>query len=133
MKHLSLALIILSSSGFSEPVHPVIVPQSSLMQASLPLTEEDEMIIVERLIHTTEDQLKLHHHLKELMIQFKQYREAFIQGDHSKKNASSMVRSARQILDIITTQHLEFHFSKDYLDELTVFSSIAGKNGIKRP
>ncbi len=124
---------LLPSLLFAEPVHPVVIPQSSLMQISLPVTEEDEVAAVDRLIQTTEDQLRMQQHLKDLMIQFKKYKEAFIQGDQTKKNASAMVRTAREILDIITSQHLQFHFSKDYLDELTVFSSIAGKNGIKRP
>lgn len=118
---------------FADPVHPVIIPQSSLIQTSLPMTDEDEIAAADRLIQTTEDQLKIQQHLRDLMIQFKKLKGAFIQGDQTKKNASAMVRTAREILDIITSQHLQFHFSKDYLDELTVFSSIAGKNGIKRP
>lgn len=130
---LSLSVLLSSLSLFADPVHPVIVPQSSLMKTALPLSDEDEVAAVERIIHTTEDQLKVQQRLKDLMITFKKQKEAFIQGDQSKKTASAMVRTAREILQIITNQHLQFHFSKDYLDELTVFSSIAGKNGIKPP
>lgn len=128
-----VALGLAPLSGFADPAHPVVVPQSSLLKTALPVTDEDEVAVVERLIQTTEDQLKMQQHLKELMIRFKQLKESFVQGDQTKKNASAMVRTAREILDIITNQHLQFHFSKEYLDELTVFSSIAGKNGIKRP
>lgn len=117
----------------ADPVHPVIVPQSSLMRASLPVVEEDEVVVVERLIQSTEEQLRLQEHLKELMISFQKRKESFIQGDQTKKNASLMVRTAREILEIITNQHWQFHFSKIYLDELTIFSSIAGKTEIKRP
>jgi hypothetical protein len=120
-------------SAVADPARPVVIPQSSLMQTALPIREEDEIAVVQRLIQTTEEQLRIQEHLKELMVQFKKLKEAFIQGDQNKKTASSMVRTAREILEIITSQHLEFHFSQDYLDELTLFSSIAGKNGIKRP
>ncbi len=131
-----LTLLILGLApflAFADPVHPVVIPQSSLLKTALPVTDEDELAVIGRLIRTTEDQLKMQQHLKDLMIRFKQLKEAFVQGDQTKKNASVMVRTAREILDIIANQHLQFHFSKDYLDELTVFSSIAGKNGIKRP
>ncbi len=130
---LFLTVLLLPFTIFADPVHPVIIPQSSLLKTALPLSEEDEVAAVGRLILTTEEQLKVQQHLKELMINFKKQKEAFIQGDQSKRNASTMVRTAREILQIITYQHLQFHFSKDYLDELTVFSSIAGKNGIKPP
>jgi len=127
------AIALAPLSGLADPVHPVVVPQSSLLRTALPITDEDEIVAVERLIQTTEDQLRMQEHLKELMLVFQKLKEAFVQGDQTKKNAGAMVRTAREILEIITNQHLEFHFSKDYLDELTLFSSIAGKNGIKRP
>lgn len=134
LREMTVALLGLAPlSGAAEPVHPVVVPQSSLLTTALPVADEDEVAAVERLIQATEDQLKMQQHLKDLMVRFKQLKESFIQGDQSKRNASAMVRTAREILDIISNQHLQFHFSKDYLDELTVFSSIAGKNGIKRP
>ncbi|MBI3236440.1 MAG: hypothetical protein HYZ48_01830 [Chlamydiales bacterium] len=119
--------------GSAEINHPVVVPQSSLIEVVLPLEEEDEVVVIGRLIQSTEQQLKLQQKLKELMLQFKKLKGAFIQGDQSKKTASAMVHTARHIVEIITDQHLQFHFSKDYLDELTLFASIAGKNGVKRP
>ncbi|MBS0606412.1 MAG: hypothetical protein KF898_00895 [Parachlamydiales bacterium] len=132
-KMILVALGIAPLSGVAETSHPIVIPQSSLLKTALPVTDEDEVAVAERLIQVTEDQLRMQQHLKELMIRFKQLKESFIQGDQSKKTASTMVRTAREILDIINNQHLQFHFSKDYLDELTVFSSIAGKNAIKRP
>jgi septal ring factor EnvC (AmiA/AmiB activator) len=136
MKKLTSILFALGLSpvcALANSGHSVIVPQSSLMKTALPVTDEDEVAAVSRLIQTTEEQLQLQQQLKEMMIQFKKLKESFVQGDQTKKTASAMVRTARQILEMITNQHLQFHFSKDYLDELTLFSSIAGKNGIKRP
>ena len=117
----------------AEVNHSTVVPQSSLIEVALPLGPEDEIVAMDRLIQTTTEQLKLQQDLRDLMMQFKKLKGAFIQGDESKKTASAMVRTARRIMEIISEQHLQFHFSKDYLDELTLFASIAGKNGVKRP
>lgn len=117
----------------AEEIHPVIVPQSSLLQTALPVADEDEVVVVERLIAASQEQLSTQERLKELMINFKKQKELFIQGEQTKKQASLMVRTAREILDIISKQHIQYLFAPDYIQELTLFSSIAGKNTIKRP
>jgi hypothetical protein len=120
--------------AFCQADHPtLLIPQSSLVEASLPLGEEDEVKIVDQLITATETQLETQKHLKELMLQFKKQREEFIQGNQTKPHAARMVRTARQIYEIITANHLEHLFAKDYLDELTFFSSIAGKTAVTKP
>lgn len=131
MKAFILSLWALSA--FAGEMPPVIVPQSSLMKVAATALEENEVVVVDRLIQATQDLLKLQQHLKELMISFHNQKEAFVQGDQTKKHVSVMVQTAREILEIITVQHWQFQFSQEYLDELTLFSSIAGKNGIKRP
>jgi hypothetical protein len=111
----------------------LLIPQSSLIESSLPLGEEDEVKIVDHLITATTAQLETQKHLKELMLQFKKQREEFIQGNQTKAHAGRMVRTARQIYEIIAANHLEHLFAKDYLDELTFFSSIAGKTAVAKP
>jgi hypothetical protein len=111
----------------------LLIPQSSLVQTALPLGEEDEVKIVEQLIFATVQQLETEKHLKNLMLQFKKQREEFIQGNQTKAHAGRMVRTARQIYETITANHFEHLFAKDYLDELTFFSSIAGKTAMTRP
>ncbi len=128
-----IAICLASSALYPDKIRPVIIPQSSLMETSLPLKEEDEVVVIDRLILATQAQLGMQKHLKELMITFQQQKEMFIQGDQSKKLATQMVRSAREILEIISDEKIHYLFSTDYLDELKMFSSIAGKNGIKRP
>ncbi len=103
------------------------------MMASENMTGADELKIVDQLIETTKRQLETQKHLKDLMIQFRDQKESFVQGNQTKEHAGKMVRTARQIYEIITANHLEFLFPKDYLDELTFFSSIAGKSGISKP
>lgn len=111
----------------------LLIPQSSLIEATLPLSEDDEVKVIEQLIAATSRQLEMQKQMKELMLQFKKQREEFVQGNQTKSHASKMVRTARQIYEMIASNHLEHLFAKDYLDELTFFSSIAGKAAVTRP
>jgi len=112
----------------------LLIPQSSLLQqTSVPLADEDEIKIVEQLIVATEAQMETQKRLKELMIRLQKLREEFVQGNQTKTHAALMVRTARQVYEIITVNHLEHLFAKDYLDELLFFSSIAGKTAVKKP
>jgi hypothetical protein len=114
--------------------HPtILIPQSSLIQANIPLGEEDELKVIQQLIDATTRQLETQKQVKELMLQFNKQREEFIQGNQTKSHAGKMVRTARQIYEMITSNHIEHLFAKDYLDELTFFSSIAGKTAMTRP
>ena len=108
-------------------------PESSLVQTSHAVSDKDELKIIDQLIATTQKQLEDEKKLRELMQQFKDQVEEFIQGKQTKSHASLMVRTAREINEMISANHIEHLFPKDYLDELTFFSSIAGKNGISRP
>jgi len=109
------------------------VPQSSLSDPAPLLEQQDEVKMLDQMIASATDQLHMLEQLKEKMALFNQQREAFIKGDQSKAHTSRMVRTARQIYEVLTTHHLDHLFAKDYLDELTFFSSIAGKNAVTRP
>ncbi|SRR5581483_157569 len=126
-----LFLLISSLAWAENPT--LLIPQSSLLEASLPLSEKDEVKIIDQLIIATTTQLEKQKQMKDLMLQFKKQREAFIQGDQSKAHAGRMLRTARQIYEMIAASHLEHLFAKDYLDELTFFASIAGKTAVTRP
>lgn len=130
---LSTCLILCFSLSSWAENPTLLIPQSSLIQMSMPLSEEDELKIVDQLIIATTTQLETQKQMKELMLQFKKQRETFIQGDQSKSHAGRMVRTARQIYEMIAANHLEHLFAKDYLDELTFFASIAGKTSVNRP
>lgn len=109
------------------------VPQSSLMEVALPVTEEDEIKRIDQLIQNTELQLERQKQMRDLMVQFKKQRDEFVQGNQTKQHAGKMVRTARQIYEMINSNHLEHLFAKDYMDELQFFSSIAGKTAVSRP
>ncbi len=129
-KYFFIFLSAMSTLSAEPTLH---LPQSSLIETSVGIGEADEVSVVDQLIVTTSQQLEMEKHLKRLMLDFKAQKEEFVQGNQTKSHAGRMVRTARQIYELISAHHLQHLFSKDYLDELTFFSSIAGKNAIKRP
>lgn len=94
---------------------------------------EDEIARIDHLIEATQVKLQQQKELKELVRLFQQQEERFFKGDQSKGHAAKMVSTARQILERIKEAHLEHLFSSEYLEELALFSSIAGKSTPKRP
>lgn len=133
MKRLLLPIFALCSLCQAAENPTLLIPQSSLMQVRLPVGKEDEIKAIDQLIKATTQQLEMQKQLKELMLQFNKQRETFVQGDQTKTQAGRLVRTARQIYEMITANHLEHLFPQDYLDELTFFSSIAGKTAVSRP
>lgn len=131
LKILFLTTIWVSIGSTENPT--LLIPQSSLIETALPLAENDEVKVAEQLIIATSRQLETQKQMKELMLQFKKQREEFIQGNQTKSHAGRMVRTARQIYEMISSNHLEHLFAKEYLDELLFFSSIAGKTAITKP
>ena len=99
-----------------------------------PLTAvEDEVARIDHLIAATEEKLDQQKALRKLILLLHDQEEQFFKGDQSKAHAKKMVDSARQILEIIQKSHLEHLFSSEYLEELALFSSIAGKTSPARP
>jgi hypothetical protein len=125
------AIVLISAAHAENPT--LLVPQSSLAEVSLPMEEINEIRVIDQLISATEAQIRMEKDLKEMMVQYKKLREEFELGNQTKAQASRLVRTARQISETITANHLEHLFAKDYLDELTFFSSIAGKTSVARP
>ena len=104
------------------------VPQSSLAE---PNGTEDELIVMGHLMENTSQQLEVQKQMRQLMRDFREQKDEFAAGNQTKSHAARMVRTARQIYESIIAHHLEYLFSKEYLEELLFFSSIAGKNRIK--
>lgn len=105
---------------------------SALEETSLAVIE-DEVARVDHLIDATRIKLSQQQELKEMILLFRDQEEEFFRGNQSKSHAKKMVDSARRILEIIKSAHLEHLFSSEYLEELALFSSIAGKNSPTRP
>ncbi len=97
------------------------------------LSATEEIPAIDHLIEAAERRLADAKILREFMVQFKTQREEFLRGKQTKAHAALMVRTARRILDEIRSQHVEYLFSSDYLEELAVFSSVAIKRSPARP
>jgi hypothetical protein len=111
----------------------LLIPQSSLIETSVPLSPEDELKTIEQLIINTTKQLETEKQLRELMMQFKKQKDEFIQGNQTRSHTARMVKTARQIHEMLIVHHLDHLFTKEYIDELVFFSSIAGKSAVTRP
>lgn len=95
--------------------------------------EGDEVEIIDKLVHLSEQQLSTQRELKSLMSLFKTQQDAFFKGDQTKERASEMVLTAARILKIIDAHNYRHLFSVVYLQELEMFASIANKNSPARP
>ncbi len=104
----------------------------SFVHADGPVSD-DEVRKVDYLIEATGKKLEQQKELQRLMVLFQEQEERFFQGDQSKEHALRMVRTAHQILGHIKKAHLEYLFSSEYLEQLAVFSSIAGRRSPVRP
>ncbi len=109
------------------------LPADTPLEEKVHALSEEESKVVDHLIEATLQKLDQQKDLKNLMLLFRAQEERFFRGDQSKEHAAKMVNSARQILDIIRKTHLEHLFSSEYLEELALFSSIAGKTAPARP
>lgn len=108
------------------------VPDVSIAFAKTSV-DEDEIKIVDQLIVTTQERLKVQQQLRALMVDYQTQKEVFAQGNQTKPQVARLVRLGRAIYEMIEGNHFEHLFAKDYLDELQFFSSIAGKKTVTRP
>jgi len=121
-------LLVFCSIKFLNADEPVSVNLLEEFQEDV-----NEIQVVDDLIALTEAQLVVQKQVKELMIEFKKHRDLFEKGDQTKNQAYLMVKMASQLLGVIKDNHLQQIFSLPYMEELTFFSSIAGKNAPIRP
>jgi hypothetical protein len=88
---------------------------------------------IDHLIAATERKLEQQKELKQLMETFNFQQEEFFRGNQSKTHAAKMIHSAERILNLIRELHLAHLFSLTYLEELTLFSSLATRQIPVRP
>ncbi|MBS0620726.1 MAG: hypothetical protein JSS61_04635 [Verrucomicrobia bacterium] len=109
------------------------IPETPLVETKAVIEGPDEVAIVDDLILVTTRQLETQKQLRSLMLDFQKQQEEFVQGNQSKVHAKEMVRTARQIYEMISANHIQHLFPNAYLEELSFFSSIAGKTALSRP
>ncbi len=120
-------------------VFPVLLLLSLSLFAYEPIEEKEpllsqvEIAVLDQLISTSEQKLQVQKKLKGRMQELQAQRDAFLAGNQTKRHSYKMVHTAKEILEIIEQEHLGHLFSKEYLDELIVFTSIAGRASPVRP
>lgn len=124
----ALIPLIAAMAPAQHPAQPV-----EMMDEKVTAAREDEVKAVDHLIASTAEKLEQQKELKKLMTLFREHEERFFQGDQSKEHSLKMVNCARQILELVKNAHLEHLFSSEYIEELALFSSIAGKKTPPRP
>ncbi len=87
---------------------------------------------MDQLIACTAQQLGVQRELRTNILQLSQLREEFLQGKETPSRAKKMIRLAQYIVEKIESHHLEQLFSKEYLEELAFFASIAQKDGLRK-
>lgn len=93
----------------------------------------DQIKVIDSLITLEEKKLTSQKKLKELMLFLKAQEDLFLQAPSDKKQAYTLVSTARSALEIITELHIEHLFSESFLQDLQFYSSIAGKLKPSRP
>jgi hypothetical protein len=87
----------------------------------------DEIETIDQLIETSSRQLEKQRELKELMISYKHQCDLFEKGNESKVHIFRLVATASQLLTKIAENHLQHLFAPEYMEELSLFSSILAK------
>lgn len=97
------------------------------------LLAEDELDTMDRLIALTSEQLEAEKELRAHMGQLSQLKSQFYAGKDTPAQAKKIVHTARRIYHMIEDFHLQHVFSPEYLEEISFFTSLARKEGMKRP
>ncbi len=119
---LSVFLVLMSIGGAAEGIsHPAVLQDIGR-----------EMQSIDALIAQTQKNLYEQMKLKELLKDYYRYREEFTQGLQTKHQAAALVSIASDILKILQSEHLQHLCTPSFVDEITFFSSIAGKKSITR-
>ncbi|MGE5196631.1 MAG: hypothetical protein ACM3JI_04815 [Anaerolineae bacterium] len=108
--------------------------RAALLQPGQPLPSSvDEVTALDEIIDLSEKQLSNYKHLRHLILEFKNQKEQFLEQNLPKKQVSHMLKTSKEILEIITSSKINHFFPNEYLDELAVFSSVASKKSPVRP
>lgn len=101
---------------------------SSLFAEMAPLQEQDEVIVLKRLIEVSKNNLLEQEELLKEVVLFKKKREDFIKDPTSAKLATMLVKTAVRLNEKIQKSHLTHLFSTSLLEEIKFFSEV-GQGG----
>ena len=127
-------ILLLSSCFFVSGIKAEVVSEDINRAEDIDIVHyENEVETMDHLISVTEQHLNAQKKLRNLIAEFKKQKDRFFKGAQTKKHSFKMVKTASQILHLIHENYLQQLYSPEYLEELTMFSSIAEKNKPVRP
>lgn len=85
---------------------------------------QDELMVLDQLIETTQKNLNAQLLLKGMMFEFFQTREAFLTNPESGKLATSLVKKATRLHNHVDKEHLSHLFSTEFLTELAFYNQV---------
>jgi hypothetical protein len=89
---------------------------------------ENELVLLDQLIETTQQSLKEEMRLRDLVKQYQQLQKEYIdQGDDNDK-LYQLIKTAYTVLEGIKSLHLEHSFEPEFLSELALLSKPATKS-----
>jgi len=125
IRKLFFILLLLTKGLYAE----LLIPQSGLSEKIDLEPEEDELLVIDRMIALTEKQQKAQKKLKNLLVSMKKNKELFLAGEPSKMHALYMIKCAEKSLKLIRKYHLQHLFPSDFMEELALFNTI-GKSSL---
>jgi len=97
--------------------------------SSLLAAPQDEILVLEELINTTQSNLNAQQLLLKKMLEFKEAREAFLADPDSGKLATALVKRAMHLQAHLEKEHLAHLFSTDFLMELSFYNQVGKQFG----
>ncbi len=105
----------------------VKIPEKALIEKIDIEPDEDELIMLDRMIFLTQNLQQAQVELKKIIVELRLNEEKFLKGDQCKLYAHYMIRGAKEALSIIRTYHLEHLFPSRFIEELAIYTKIGTK------
>ncbi len=126
----SVSFVLLVSAASFGPVNSStedLPPGGIARPESTPLRQLDDIIAVTE--KSAIDQKQLRRQLSD----YYKVKARYLQDEQNKDNIIQLVKAAHLVQQSINSQHLQYLFDSDLLEELNFFSQIASKKGLPRP
>ncbi|MCB1180456.1 MAG: hypothetical protein KDK55_00345 [Chlamydiia bacterium] len=99
-------------------------------EPSLTIHDQDEIVVLKQLIEATQKSLNEQHTLLQSILRYRAVRELFFDDTTNSRKATNLVKMALQISNQLEESKMTHLFSKEFLEELSFYSSVGRKNGL---
>lgn len=128
---LTISMLFLSSAFAADVVHPS-TPDLPRITSQPTAKPGNEIVFLDQLISITEQNVENQKELKEKVKEYIQLRDQYARQTQNQELGMRLVRAAYEVLEGIKEQHLTHVFDKEFMSELTFFSTIGAKQkGVK--